>query len=115
MDTLGERLYGKAVYYVLEKDKSIRKTHDVEEWGRCITDIETKLVARTELEKDVVSTIFLGVDHGWESKRPILFETMIFSNDGRLDGYCRRYATYDEALQGHKEVSRAVKRGEELP
>lgn len=46
-----------------------------------------------------ISTVFLGVDHGWHG-RVELFETMIFGQDD--DGeYCDRYATRAEALVGH--------------
>lgn len=51
-----------------------------------------------------VSTVFLGMDHGWGDGEPVLFETMIF--DGPHDGYMERYYTWDEAIQGHQ---RAVK------
>jgi hypothetical protein len=45
-----------------------------------------------------VSTVFLGIDHGFGGK-PLLFETMVFG--GRLNGYQCRYGTYDEAVEGH--------------
>ncbi len=60
------------------------------------------------LQKDLakncrVSTVFLGYDHGYgETHLPLLFETMVF--DGDFDGYQMRYSTYDEAIQGHKEI-----------
>ena len=47
----------------------------------------------------MVSTVFLGIDHNFGSHdRPILFETMIFP----AAEYCVRYATWDEAEEGHQ-------------
>jgi hypothetical protein len=55
-----------------------------------------------------VSTIFLGIDHGWGPGPPILFETMVFNDYG--DGDCRRYATWAEAELGHMEIVEALQR-----
>lgn len=61
-------------------------------------------VAKTQDDDIMVSTVFLALDHNWDSDgQPILFETMVFG--GPLDQYQWRYHTWDEALQGH---SRAV-------
>ncbi len=49
-----------------------------------------------------VSTVFLVIDHGWDSTIPVLFETMIFG--GKHDEYQRRYCTYDEAVAGHNKT-----------
>ena len=46
-----------------------------------------------------VSTVFLGLDHGFGAEEPVLFETMIFG--GEYDEYCERYCTWDEAVEGH--------------
>jgi hypothetical protein len=45
-----------------------------------------------------VSTVFLGLDHGWGT-RPMWFETMIFGSS--MDGYQMRYETIEEARLGH--------------
>ncbi len=50
-----------------------------------------------------ISTVFLMIDHGFGSDdRPILFETMVFG--GEHDEYTRRYATWEEAEEGHRET-----------
>lgn len=46
-----------------------------------------------------VSTVFLGLDHGWGEGPPVLYETMVFG--GPLDGECERYCTRAEAVAGH--------------
>jgi len=52
-----------------------------------------------------VSTVFLGIDHGWSSE-PLLFETMVFG--GSLDGLRERCSTWEEAEAQHQEVLRRV-------
>lgn len=54
-----------------------------------------------------VSTVFLGLDHGYGGGLPILFETMVFG--GKLDENQWRYSTYQEAVEGHARVLREVK------
>lgn len=48
----------------------------------------------------MVSTVFLGFDHGWGDGPPIVFETMIFH--GPLSDEQHRYADWDTAEAGHK-------------
>jgi hypothetical protein len=48
----------------------------------------------------LVSTVFLGLDHGWgDDEDPLLFETMVFG--GPNDQDCIRYTTWAEAERGH--------------
>ncbi len=50
-----------------------------------------------------VSTVFLGLDHGYNSDVPILFETRVQSTyDCPYNEEMERYATYDEARAGHE-------------
>lgn len=54
-----------------------------------------------------VSTVFLGLDHGFGGP-PIVFETMVFT-DGK-GGDMERYSTYDEAMAGHKVMVEKVRK-----
>ena len=56
----------------------------------------------TDLNGDEVrvSTVFLGLDHAWDSDIPVLWETMIFG--GEHDQYQDRYTSVEDALEGHK-------------
>ena len=58
-----------------------------------------------------VSTVFLGLDHGWADGGPLLFETMVFGRTDRWDGFCWRYATWDEAAAGHAAVLKRLREG----
>lgn len=64
-------------------------------------------VGDTELHGCRVSTVFLGLDHRWDTDGdPLVFETMIFG--GINDQYQERYATYEAAEAGHREACQLV-------
>jgi hypothetical protein len=49
-----------------------------------------------------VSTIFLGLDHGFgESDVSVLWETMIFAVGTNVDNFMWRYTSLDTAKAGH--------------
>ena len=73
-------------------------TNNLTEWGQWFQQGKRK-VARHRKARTVVSTVFLGLDHGYCGGPPILFETMIFG--GPHDQYQERYCTWDEAVRGH--------------
>lgn len=60
-----------------------------------------------------VSTVFLGVDFGNVCmSRPILFETMVFEDNGKGNGiYMIRYHNIEEAKKGHEKAIEWVKNG----
>lgn len=65
-------------------------------------------VAKTDLRsRGMVSTVWLGLDHGYWGGPPIIFETMIFG--GILDGEMGRYATVAQARRGHTHWVRILK------
>lgn len=70
-------------------------------------------VALTEVGPYVVSTVWLGLDHGYgKGHAPLIFETMVFPGEGWNDpttpspafDYQDRYGTEAQARQGHAEV-----------
>jgi hypothetical protein len=73
------------------------------EWGRWFETAD-RTVAHTEVGDDAeVSTVFLSLNHNiFGDGPPILFETLVFG--GVCDGAINRYATWDEALDGHQEM-----------
>jgi hypothetical protein len=74
-------------------------------------------VALEEVSGFIVSTVFLGINHSFGSRRPQWFETMVFRQMdnkrmlGRLIDQWR-YATLEEARAGHKLAVAAVEKGE---
>lgn len=67
-------------------------------------------VGRTEVGKYTVSTVFLCIDNGFGSEHHLLFETMIFTEEGKIS-YQARYATYADALAGHEATCKLVLAG----
>lgn len=65
-----------------------------------------KVARETHGDADV-STVFLGLDHQFDDGPPLLFETMIFG--GKHDDYCERYATIEEARDGHRVACAVVR------
>ena|SRR3990167_1756819 len=73
---------------------------DLIKWAQWM-EIADRHVAKTIIGNVRVSTVFLGLDHSFKlGIQPILFETMIFG--GEKDGYQSRYATWEQAIDGHK-------------
>ena len=101
-------------HYVLAADgRTPLLEENFMEWARWFeTSGESRRVGRTEIGSlGYVSTVFLGLDHGWRSPRPILFETMSFLGDGdHGETYFARYATWDEAEAGHAAIVEAALR-----
>jgi hypothetical protein len=66
------------------------------------------------LKDYTISTICLMKDHGMvqNSTRPLIFETMIFSDDKDYDGYQERYTCLNEAKKRHDEIILQVIRQE---
>ena len=59
-----------------------------------------------------VSTIFLGLDHSYDTDplhKPIVFETLVFGGINDCD--MQRYCTYEEAKVGHEQAVKAQPSG----
>ena len=89
--------------YVLE-GREVRECTDPVEWAEWFEKADRRVGFDT-LEHVEVSTVFLGLDHGFgHVGEPILFETMVFRLGTRRDLECIRYATWEEAELGHAEI-----------
>ncbi len=77
--------------------KKVKIVSDLIEWAKAFEKGDKRHVANVEKDGVRVSTVFLGLDHGWGGT-PQWFETMIFG--GPHDGEQWRYETWAEA--GHK-------------
>lgn len=61
-----------------------------------------RIVAQDVVGRLRVSTVWLGIDHGWgEGHPPVIFETMIFGPWDYADLAMWRYSTERDALLGH--------------
>ncbi|MGW8702292.1 hypothetical protein ACWGOK_36125 [Streptomyces eurythermus] len=83
--------------------------------NRLLGDPDYKRVRLTEITsvsdptvRYLVSTVWLGLDHGHTGGAPILFETMVFSNGNMSEEWADRYSTESEAETGHDETVTVV-------
>jgi hypothetical protein len=89
------------MWYTLdENNKPIKVTSLIEavEWME--NNPERKAVKQEHIGDVFISTVFLGLDHSFQSDKPVLWETMIFGGDH--DQYQERYTSYEDALLGHQ-------------
>jgi len=95
------------MYYILSGKKVI-KEKDVLKWAKWFENAKERRVAHTRIKGVSISTVFLGLDHSFDDNSlPLLFETMVFS--GKLGEEQERYATWEQAEKGHKEMVERVK------
>lgn len=93
------------------------------QWGEWMARAE-RHVGNDMVKGLWVSTVFLGLDHGW-GDTPLWFETMVFgprhlkevfgrSHMLSSDLFCARYETLEEAKAGHALVVESIKERTEL-
>jgi len=89
-------------WYILdENNKPVQST--IIDCGKWLEkNPERKVVKQEHVDDIFISTVFLGLDHAWDSDIPVLWETMIFG--GEHDQYQDRYTSVEDALEGHKKA-----------
>jgi hypothetical protein len=83
------------------------KPIDLMEWAR--ERQEDNHIGDTTVDGVRVSTVWLGLDHGYGPGPPLIFETMIFG--GPHDNFCERYSTKEQAQAGHDRIVTALREG----
>ena len=91
--------------YILDKDGLPVVEPDLHAWALWYENSNRSL-AKTEIGKATVSTVFLAIDHGFGSAEPVLWETLVF---GALDEQMERYSTREAALEGHEEMCSRIR------
>lgn len=99
--------------YILKGKKPVVEKNLLK-WARWF-EVSNRHVGKTKIGKVAVSTVFLGIDHGFSLNfpgkpipPPILFETMVFG--GKLNLAQERYTTWEEAEKGHAKWVAKVRR-----
>lgn len=115
---------GADVYFAVESDNPAARPIyfdregnpiSAQRWGELLeTGVEPdsrygprsyKQVAEDTVGRFYLSTVWLGLDHGFGRGKPLIFETMIFDEgDGpreEWDQDCVRYSSEAEAAEGH--------------
>lgn len=111
-----KRLGSFGRFWVLGEDgRTLEQTSDIMAWGQCREDVTRSQIGwdLDEPNQILVSTVFLGVAHGWVNDQPVLFETLVISgNNSRI---YNRYCTRDDAEAGHKDACASVGITPQLP
>jgi hypothetical protein len=89
-------------YYILEGHTP--KAVSFEEWSTKFSE-QDRRVALSNIGESEVSTVFLGLDHGWGGET-LLFETLVFG--GPMDGEMNRCETWEQAEEMHKTMCEMV-------
>lgn len=101
-------------FYKLDENKRAVPC-SAEEWAeqrQRMRDNSSKNVSKDFVNGIEISTIWLGIDHGGNDNRPLVFETMVFKpKSGGQECYCDRYSTWEEAQLGHQRAFQWVKEG----
>ena len=96
-----------SIYYILEGKTPVLA--DLITWAKWFeTSGDIRIVAKTEVGSTTVSTVFLGLDHSFGVRPPMLFETMIFRNGAGDDQW--RCSTWDQAEDQHAEAVEIVRK-----
>ncbi len=110
------------MWYLLNDAKEPVLCEDMDRLGAWMKKPKNRVVGSTVVGGLLVSTVFLGLDHG-EDGELVLFETVVFANKtsssmlgGRpfeyresFDTLTIRYSTYADALAGHQEAVERIK------
>lgn len=113
MTSNGNPKPARPIHYILDEYGDPVPEYDVIKWAMWFEQAgKDRVVAYTPIDgNEVVSTVFLGLDHSFSGGPPILYETMVFENDVQKDDFDhnqRRYHTREEAIEGHNEIVRLL-------
>jgi hypothetical protein len=91
-----------SAWYILDNNNKpvLKPTLEAAQWLE--DNDHRRTVKRDEIGDITVSTVFLGLDHAWNTFKPVLWETMIFG--GEHDQYQERYTSHKDALEGHEKA-----------
>ena len=89
-------------YTYILKDGVPVEEPDMSKWGYWF-QTGKRIVQQDDFDDVRVSTVFLGMDHSFGEREPVLWETMILG--GEHDDYQDRCSgTWDDALAMHKKA-----------
>ena len=95
---------------MLDANHNIVEVLDVIEWATWFESADRRVMKETIGDIEL-STVFLGLNHNYSGEgKPLWFETLIFG--GEFDGEMWRYSTYNEAVDGHREIAERLTNGE---
>lgn len=93
--------------YILDENGNPQRAKSLLSWAEWMQKADRK-IALTQIANVRVSTVFLGLDYNHAmteitgKRHTSLFETMVFG--GIHDHLIRRYATREDAIEGHRQI-----------
>jgi hypothetical protein len=107
-DEAVETIHGRPMNYILDGHTPVPASS--KKWSEWFENTDLRRVKEDNVEGIRVSTVFMGVDIGWEGP-PMLYETMVFwVPPHRGAGYQERYSSWEEAEAGHDRAVKTVVR-----
>jgi len=107
--------YNYVGLYILENGVPVL-CMDSAKWGKWMSESKDRFIHKSHIEGDIyLSTVFLGIDHGFGSDEPVLFETSILrpvqikETKGLEDMQTWRSCTLGEAKHTHFAVSAKIR------
>lgn len=97
--------------YILNEHGQPVPEPDLLTWGLWFEEHANRIVAQEWVENVKISTVFLGLDHNWFGKEPVLWETMTFSNNASFNHEvsCRCGGNREQAEAMHRTVVEQVR------
>ncbi len=97
------------MYYILDEGGN-PVSATVEQWGYWLEDAGIlRMVDFTQIGEIEISTVFVGLNpHPTSDQKPKLYETAI--SGGLLDGHSWKYSTKQDAIDGHRQALREVRK-----
>lgn len=95
--------------FIMDNQGNIFPEDSFLEWAKWFEKAgESRIIQKSYVGDVDVSTVFLGINHAWRGGRPLIFESMTFSETDRFNHWQDRYSTKEEAIAGHWEMHRHV-------
>lgn len=92
--------------FIRERADGTYEELTIEEYAKLLRiDPDIRRVALDTVDGATISTVWLGIDHRFDDiGEPLIYETMIFTDNSGHDQYMERYSHRDDALERHKQI-----------
>lgn len=109
-EDLSNTLQPHCINFILDANGEPIPEPDIMKWANWF-EKGRKKVARTNIGRGYVSTVFLGLDHSFTGGDPILWETMIFGHNhfGLEFGQFRCSGSREQAVAMHRSAVREAR------
>lgn len=92
--------------YTLDENGKPKKEEDYFKWGKWFETAD-RIVKTTTIGAFHINTVFLGINHGWHLKDPLLWETAVIYCDKYI--MIEKYQHKEHALEQHDKICEKLK------